>query len=71
MPRTSTRQDLLDGLNLAALHVMQARYRNALLGEKSDDDDDDFDVDSDQEDDLFDPIIIPPISYSPSHYSGH
>ena len=63
MPRKSTRQELIDELSFIGLHVAEAREKNALCHVESD-------VDSDleayiDEDDAFEPIIIPPPSPIP------
>ena len=66
MPRKSTRQELLDELDVVVLHVMEVRARNKLqlVQVESDIDDDDLYVDN-EEDDMFEPIIISPPSPIP------
>ena len=65
MPRTSARQELLDDLNLTALHVMHARDQNhdvQLQANKESDADESDPGDRDSDDDILEPIIISPPS---------
>ena len=66
MPHKSTHQELLDELDVIALHVMEARARNKLqlVQVESDIDDNDLYVDN-EEKDMFEPIIISPPSPIP------
>ena len=66
MPHKSTHQELLDELDVVALHVTEVRARNKLqlVQVESDIDDNDLYVDN-EEDDMFEPIIISPPSPIP------
>ena len=65
MPRTSAHQELLDNLNLTALHVMHARDQNCdvqLQANEESDADESDPGDRDSDDDILEPIIISPPS---------